>query len=374
MRLKMRRFPASSRRVAGTGLALFSAVAALTAEGQNRSDRRLQERIDEADRRETEALVVMVDQAMAGRAGRSDFAVTWRNDFLKAQPGTFVPFTIAVAPGALASARALMYVRVVNRDEPGDRRDASQRQRQAVERYPFDAVFPVEVVASPGQPLRISRGFAVPPGEYDVYVALKERPVGPGATGGRLKAALLKQALRVPDFWSGELTTSTVMLADRIDVLPAPIAPEESASRPYVIGLNDVHLAWGDTFRKDRELLVVFVIYNPAVTPAQQFDIQVDYHLYRQEDGRGEGGAAPPPGVPAARAGERYVTRTTPQRFNPSVLGARVDPGAGHPVLAGQGILLSSFEAGAYRLGITVTDLIARRTVTRDVTFRVVES
>jgi hypothetical protein len=43
-------------------------------------------------------------------------------------------------------------------------------------------------------------------------------------------------------------------------------------------------------------------------------------------------------------------------------------------MLAGQGILLSSFQEGEYRLGITVTDLLSRRTLSRDVTFRVVGS
>ena len=72
--------------------------------------------------------------------------------------------------------------------------------------------------------------------------------------------------------------------------------------------------------------------------------------------------------------GERYVTRTDPQRFNPGVLGPRVDPAAGHPLKAGQGIPLSSFAEGEYRLGITVTDLLSRKTLSRDVTFTVTGS
>jgi hypothetical protein len=55
-------------------------------------------------------------------------------------------------------------------------------------------------------------------------------------------------------------------------------------------------------------------------------------------------------------------------------MGPYYDPGSGQPVLAGQGILLSEFESGEYRLGITVTDLLSRKTVSRDVTFTVVGS
>ena len=68
------------------------------------------------------------------------------------------------------------------------------------------------------------------------------------------------------------------------------------------------------------------------------------------------------------------MTRTNPQRFTPPVMGAQFDPAAGQPMLAGQGIPLSSFQGGEYRLGITVTDLLSRKKVSRDVTFTVVGS
>ena len=55
-------------------------------------------------------------------------------------------------------------------------------------------------------------------------------------------------------------------------------------------------------------------------------------------------------------------------------MGAQFDPAAGQPMLAGQGIPLSSFQGGEYRLGITVTDLLSRKQVSRDVTFTVVGS
>ena len=77
---------------------------------------------------------------------------------------------------------------------------------------------------------------------------------------------------------------------------------------------------------------------------------------------------------PPARPGEQYVTRTNPQRFNPSLMGPGFDPAAGTPVLAGQGILLAGFEPGEYRLGITVTDLLSRQSLSRDVAFTVTGS
>ena len=227
--------------------------------------------------------------------------------------------------------------------------------------------------APPGQPVRITRGFAVAPGDYDVYVALRERPADPVDSDRRLKGAVLKQPLTVPDFWTGELAASTVMLADRIDAVPAAVVGDEVLERPYVIGTQEIHRATETRFRRSRELIVVFLIYNASVSAKRNFDIEVDYHLFRRD------AAAPPEPAsgdsarPAARAGERYVTRTPPQRFRPATMDSDFDPSTG-PILAGQGILLSSFQEGEYRLGITVTDLMSRRSLSRDVTFSVAGS
>jgi hypothetical protein len=338
----------SGRRAAVAALMLVC-MAALPgpAAAQAKQDRRA----EEARRREAEALLNIADAAMAGRAS-SDFSLRWANDFFKAQSGTFVPFTITVDRGSLHAANGLLYVRAAKRER------AAQAQPRGDIRYPFDLIFPVEFSGPPGQPFRISRGFAVAPGEYDVYVALRERAADPGERQSRLKAAVLKQPLTVPDFWTGELTTSTVMLADGIEDVRDPVVGDDVMERPYVIGSHEVHRAIDSAFRRSRELIVVFLIYNPTVTGERNFDIEVDYSLFRKESGG---------------AGERYVTRTTPQRFTPASMDATFDPVSG-PILAGQGILLSSFQEGEYRLGITVIDLTSRKSLSRDVTFTVVGS
>jgi hypothetical protein len=344
-------------RAFAAGLALV--VQAAAAQAQDPVDRRLQQRLEEATRREAEALIALVDRAAAGEAVPSDFVMSWHHDFLKAQPGTFVPFVLTVERAETRPASGLLYVRAVRRREPTGPVEASE-SRTPGGRYAFDAVFPVELAASPGEPVLISRGFAVAPGEYDVYVALRERPdnlLEPDRNAA-LKAGVLRRSLSVPDFWNGQLSTSSVMLARRIVALPRPLGAEEALERPYVIGLNDVLVAPDPTFRRDRELIVVFVIYNPTVDRNGQFDIRVDYEVFRGARGT---------------EGEQYVTRTNPQRFSPGTLGAPADPDAGHPVMAGQGILLHSFEAGEYRLGIGVTDLLSGQKLTREVRFRVVE-
>jgi hypothetical protein len=333
-----------------TAFTVFSVLIDLPLRAEQRTDRRQQARLDDALKRETEALVEVAEAAMNGRRSPNDFSMDWRHDFFKAQPGTFVPFSIGLDTPLRSPMGALMYVRVIERPS-----NPARRRKHDLP-FPYETVFPVE--QSVALPVRIQRGFAVPPGTYTVLVVLRERPANPlERKGDSLRTALLTRDLDVPDFWTGTLATSTVMLADRVEQLKEAVPAEQLDENPYVVGTNRIYPAAGSTFRRAGELIVVFLIYNPSVGPDRHFDVQVDYHLYRK-----------------LREGERYVTRTSPQRFNPSMMGAHFDPAAGQPVLAGQGIPLSSFEAGDYRLGITVTDLLSRKSVARDVTFTVIGS
>jgi hypothetical protein len=344
-------------------LLAFCCVHGAVSTGAAQGNRRAQERIDEALRRESDALAQIADEALAGRPVPTDFALEWSNDFFKAQPGTFVPFTVSFTAPGLSSRLALLYIRVETRT----RRPPSRP-------FAYETIFPVQLEAGRGESVSVTRGFAVPAGGYRVVVVLREsaedRSRDPEMPR---KAGVLLRDLEVPDFWTTELATSTVMLASRVEPLSAPVPADELDEDPYAVGSNRIHVTRERSFTRDRELIVAFLIYNLSVGPDKHFDAQVDYHLYRKD----QGGPVPPgaaPEGPRARAGERYVTRTNPQRFNPSMMGAQFDPSAGTPVLAGQGILLAGFEPGDYRLGITVTDLLARKTLTRDVTFKVAGS
>jgi hypothetical protein len=317
---------------------------------------------------------------MAGKPVPSDFRVQWRNDFVKAQRGTFVPFTLTVDPTELNRRLALVYVRATRRSmlstvERSDRngrngrsdasRDRTNREETA---YPVDAIFPVELGPAGGEPSRISRGFSVPPGEYDVFVVVRER-VDPSAPRTRPKAAVVRQPLSVPDFRTGELTTSSVILADRLDVLAEPVPADQLAERPYAIGRSEITPAVDRRFGRDEELIVVLLVYNPMVTPEGQFDVRVEYHFFRKVAGAAAG--APSGAHPPGRAGEEYFNRTDPQRFNPALMGAAFDPATGEPVMAGQVVPLAGFDAGDYRLDVQVIDLLSGKAISRDVVFTV---
>jgi hypothetical protein len=345
-------------------LTLVCLVVCVTSVPRAQSDRR-QTRVDDALRREGEALVRIADDASNGRPVPRDFALEWQNDFFKAQPGTFVPFTLTFDGTHLADGRALLYVRA-ERDSVAT---AETKQRPS---YAYETIFPVAIEPGDRQ-ATVRRGFAVPPGRYRVIVALRESAnTGTDEERASRRTAVLTRELQVPDFWTADLATSTVMLADRLESLSQPVPLNELDENPYAVGAQRIHPSRSRLFGRNRELIVVFLIYNPSVGPNRHFDVQVDYHLY-SKDREGVSPAAGQGDHPPPRSGERYVTRTNPQRFNPSLMGSRFDP-ANAPVLAGQGILLSSFEPGEYRLGITVTDLLSRTSLTRDVTFTVIGS
>jgi hypothetical protein len=318
------------------------------------------DQLDLIHQREGEAVLALADAAMAGKSVPLDFAVFWQNEFVKAQRGTFVPFTLTVDASQLSKPSALVYVRALKRGGESPREDAGP--------YPVDAIFPVELERGSGSRARVSRGFSVLPGEYDVLVVMRER-VDPASPRAKPKAAVVKQSISVPDFWSNELTTSSVIVADRLSLLTEPVAADQIAERPYAIGRNEVTPAIDRTFRRDEELIVVFLVYNPMVTTERHFDVKVEYHFFRKASAASD--VEPPAPHPPARAGETYFNHTDPQRFNPALMGTAFDPARGEPVMAGQVVPLSGFQDGEYRLAVQVIDLLSGQSISRDVYFKV---
>jgi len=332
-------------------------------------DHRQLDRIEQALRQEGQAVVALADAAPS-RTQPADFTLTWHNDFLKAQNGTFVPFIVTIARRAAQASDALLYVRAA-RPAAASPESREGRRRPPVSEappvYPFEEIYPVTLS---DQPVRIARGFALPAGDYQVTVVVRERERD-DQRGRRRLAAVLRQALTVPDYATGTLATSTIMLASRLTVLSGPPPAATLGDRPYVIGTREIEPASDSVFRPSEELIVVFLVYNPTVTSDRQFDLEVEYHFFRKSRA---GPDDQQPGVPAglfARPGERYFNRTESQRFNPAILGPPFDPEAGQPVMAGQGVPLAGFPEGEYRLLIRIMDRISQRSLEREVAFTV---
>jgi hypothetical protein len=331
-------------------------------------DRRQLERLEQTLRHEGQEIVALADAAAGADTLPGDFTLGWHNDYLKAQAGTFIPFVVSIEAKTVEAGAVLLYVRAARSGAPATDDGRGRRGTAAPISYPLEEVFPVSLTA--GQPARIIRGCSLSPGKYDVTVVVRERE-REDARGRRRAAAVLRHTLDVPDFSVTELTTSTVILADAMTVLPAAPSELELRERPYVIGNREIQPAADGRFRPSEELIVVLLVYNPAVTPGKHFDLEVEYHFFRKsrvgEEVPGQG----PPSSVAALPGERFFNRTEPQRFNPAVLGPQFDPAAGQPVLAGQGVPLTDFPEGDYRLAVRVTDLVAGRSIERHLGFTV---
>jgi hypothetical protein len=199
----------------------------------------------------------------------------------------------------------------------------------------------------------------VPAGSYDLYVVLHERSGAPVTAAGAAPAAptgktsVLKQPLDVPNYAS-EFSTSTVILAERIEQLPAAISPDKQSEHPYAFGQTEIVLAADRKFKKAQELIVLLQIYNPMLTPEKKFNLEATYTFYRQDAGA-----------------EKRFNSTEPQVFSSDTMGAGFDPSGNSSIQAGQGVPLQSFPEGQYRLEIKITDKLSTKVLTQNVNFTV---
>ena len=390
------RFALRRPRLPGIALAGVLIATATGAAVQRKDDPKQADKLDQAQRQEVQTLIQAVDAAMAGQMPASDVTLAMRSDFLKAMEGkTYVPFIVSVESGTLKPGVA-MYLRVVpkgmNAPPPpappaGKKDDKAAKDPRPM--YPFEDVHFVELKpaaratapAAPGaapapapkpdgKP-QVTRAFAVGAGEYDVYVALRERgPVAPagaaGTTGAQAgagqaastapgsKLVVHKQTIAVPDFWNNELTTSSVILADQVQQLTAAPGKDQQAEHPYSLGTTEIIPGADTKFTKAEDLNVIFLIYNPSLNAEKKPDISVEYNFHQKTGD-----------------GEKYFNRTPPQAFSTATLPPNFDLAAGHQLVAGQSVPLATFPPGDYRLEIKITDNLAQKSVTRDVTFSV---
>ena len=321
---------------------------------------------DDAQKKEIQSIVKIVDDAAGGQAAPNDLTLGWvRDDVLKAQGNKeYVPFTIQLDPSKLTSDRVALYWRVVSKNgaapEPAaagkdDKKKKDDKDKNKKTDYAYEDI--TFVPLTPGQtPLRISRSFTVPAGNYDVYLVAKEpTPEKAPKSAPPPKMSMLKQTVSVPDFWNGDLATSSVIIAQRIDPLAAPLTPQQQADRPYALGQMEIVPTFETKFTKKAELSTFMLIYNPKVDANNKPDVSVEYNFYQKLAGQPE----------------KFFNKTNPQNLNAQTLPPQFDLAAGHQLQSGQAVPLASFPEGDYRLEIKVTDKIANKTLTREINFTV---
>jgi len=356
MQSTVRQHPAVSTFVA---VVIAIASTSVTSYAQQDPAEAPEPELDEAQEQELMSLAQIVAAALQGQIVPTDEPFGWANDFLKSdQQTTFVPFTLSIEQSTVSTPTVAMYVFVAPPDAPAPDApapDAPVADADAAEPLPepaFEDAYHVDLGAPTADgAYEIRRGFWVPAGDYDIYVALSESGVPDGTEA---KTMMLKQVLSVPDLWSDQLATSSVIQAARIEPLAAPLAPDQVLANPYVMGLMRIVPKSTAEYGTSDELSLLFLIYNVGVTESGMPDVGVEYTF----NTRGPGG-------------DEYFNATTPQAFNNQTLPQNFDLLAGDQLVAGQAIPLSGFPPASYRLEIKITDNTNDASLVRNVDFSV---
>jgi hypothetical protein len=320
---------------------------------------------DETMRKEAEAFSKLAEDALVARGGPNDFNITWvSEDFLQGPSGKqFVPFTFSVDPTKVNGGTVMVYWRVVPQAAVAA---AAAAGRNAKRVEPVWERAGLVSLAGATAPVRLSRSFEAPAGTYDVYVVMKEIPSEKAPRNSPApKTVVVKETVEVPDFWNNALATSSVVVLDKIEPLPAPLNNAQLMERPYArLGVFELYPSASTKFTKANQLSVFFLIYNPKNEGGKP-DLNIEYTFCQIVAGN-----QPADGEPC-KAGEKFYNRTAPQVLNSTTLPAQFDLNAGHMLPSEQAVPLSGFPAGDYRLEIKVTDKLGNATITRDVNFSV---
>lgn len=318
---------------------VVSATFAVAQQAPKKDDRKRSKQ----EQQEIEQVVKLVDGVMAGQPAPTDITMSIEPFFMKSQEArTFVPFVLTVN-GAPATPAAL-YIRVVN---PSATPDPKAKKVE----YPWDDIhfIPAQKVAP-----TLHRVFMAPAGTYDVYIAYKEQTPEKNAPKGFVpKMGVLKTQVTVPDYYNGELNTSAILVAEKVNMLSAPVSMEEARERPFVFGMQELLPAVDMEFKKSEELSIFFQVYNSGLDASGKPDVTMEYEFHRIE-----GGA------------EKFFNKTNPQLVNATTLPPQFDP-AKFPIPGGITVPLASFGEGPYRLAVKITDKTAGKTISRDIKFSV---
>ncbi|HEX4913266.1 MAG TPA: hypothetical protein VFV51_04880, partial [Vicinamibacterales bacterium] len=225
------------------------------------------------EQQEIEQVVKIVDGVMAGQPAPTDITMTLEPFFMKSQEQrTFVPFVLTV--NGAPAAPAALYVRVVN---PTAQPDPKAKKVE----YPWDDIH--FLTADKVAPT-LHRVFMAPAGTYDVYIAYKERTPEKNAPRNFVpKVGVLKTSVTVPDYYNGELNTSTILVAEKVNMLSAPINQDEARERPFVFGMQELIPAADMEFKKSEELSIFFQVYNAGLDAAGKPNLTLEYEFHRTE-------------------------------------------------------------------------------------------
>ena len=323
-------------------VALVMTASVVTAQRGNQQKEPKRSKQEQA---EIEQVVKLVDGVMAGQPAPSDITMAIEPFFMKSQEErTFVPFVMSIENAPKTD--ATMYVRVV---DPSAEPDPKTKKVA----YPWDDIHFLTAAQLAGDSVKLNRVFMATAGTYDVYIAFKERLADKAPKSTVPKMGVLKTQVTVPDFYNAELTTSTILVAEKVNILTAPVSMEEARVRPFVFGAQEMLPAPDMEFKKSDELSIFFQVYNSGLDAGGKPDLTLEYEFHKTEAGA-----------------EKFFNKTNPQVVNATNLPPQFDPSV-FPVPGGISVPLASFGEGEYRLTIKIIDKAADKTLTRDVKFTI---
>ena len=112
----------------------------------------------------------------------------------------------------------------------------------------------------------------------------KERLADKAPKNTVVKAGLLKTSVTVPDL-ATEFTTSSILVADKVNILTAPLTMDEARERPFAFGTQELEPAADMDFTKAEELSIFFQVYNPGLNAGGKPDLTLEYNFLRKEGG-----------------------------------------------------------------------------------------
>ena len=327
--------------------------------GQEKEQPQQQRKLSNDERRDYTAVNEVVDAVIAGKQpAPADLKLTFQHHFLKSAKNVYVPYIVEISGGKFSSFPVTMYVRAVQKPAAGATPTAAPAAKagDAPPDWPFaDVYFLTEKnITTTGDVSEVGRALELPPGEYTLYIAMRERQPRDKKQGPP-KAVVIAQPLSVPDMNKG-LTTSSVILAKGLDPAPEQLTGQQQLEQPFTISGYRVTPSFSSAIQQSGELLFVFFIYNEGVAASGKPDLDVEYNFFRAAE-------------------DKPFTRLATQSFNATTLPGQFDLNVGHQVFVGQGIPLKSaqmtFAPGDYRLEIKITDKTNSQTITRNVPFTV---
>jgi GWxTD domain-containing protein len=264
----------------------------------------------------------------------SDIAVRLQADIYEAQKGdSFVAVTLGVPRGEAPESSLVGFARFVP-DSP---------DVQPVTLAAADSFEPAAAENSDAaNPLLLFQGGAgLHPGRYTLLAGIHDTASG--------KVGIVRQPLEVPSYEGTELRLSSVTLLRKLARVEAAPATE-NRKVAFVLGSFRVVPALDPAFRLGSELAWYFHIYNAAVDPlTARPNVTVQYDIQLKQKGE-----------------YRAVTAPLVEKNRTSAVEAFSFP------LVKPSPTQKGWVEGEYRLVVSVTDEVAKKSVSKEIYFSVI--